>query len=265
LAAAGGLKRKEIVSKLGVCTHTVGTWRSRFADHRMDGLYDEPRPGHRARLATTKSRARSAKRWPLRVRRGNKHQRHAHCRLVRSRPRARDWRRPLPPRSPRLADWTEAVVRSHGDRDQSSHWICLLIECSASVELDLVWGLLRIVTRSQGSRAWQNRRRPSSAFAGRHEIPLRFQWHRFADADLACAIFLRRSPRQWRQGACNMSNKSGAEDHCNIRNDFCRNCSSRQPNLFSMNKAVERHGAAKYDISAAHSGTAASRPRRITA
>jgi transposase len=45
LAAAGGLKNKEIASKLGVCTHTVGTWRNRFADHRMDGLYDEPRPG----------------------------------------------------------------------------------------------------------------------------------------------------------------------------------------------------------------------------
>jgi transposase len=45
LATAGGLKNKEIASKLGVCTHTVGTWRRRFADQRMDGLYDEPRPG----------------------------------------------------------------------------------------------------------------------------------------------------------------------------------------------------------------------------
>ena len=35
LAAAGGLKNKEIASKLGVCTRTVGTWRNRFADHRM--------------------------------------------------------------------------------------------------------------------------------------------------------------------------------------------------------------------------------------
>ena len=45
LAAASGLKNREIASKLGVCTHTVGTWRNRFADHRMDGLYDEPRSG----------------------------------------------------------------------------------------------------------------------------------------------------------------------------------------------------------------------------
>src|SRR5258707_10723140 len=45
LAAAGALKNKEIASKLGICTHTVGTWRNRFAERGMDGLYDEPRPG----------------------------------------------------------------------------------------------------------------------------------------------------------------------------------------------------------------------------
>jgi transposase len=45
LSAPGGLKNKEIASKLGVCTHTVGTWRNRFANRRMDGLYDGPRPG----------------------------------------------------------------------------------------------------------------------------------------------------------------------------------------------------------------------------
>jgi hypothetical protein len=44
LAAAGALNNKEIASKLGVCTHTVGTWRNRFAERGMDGLYDEPRP-----------------------------------------------------------------------------------------------------------------------------------------------------------------------------------------------------------------------------
>src|SRR3981189_3651561 len=45
LAAAGGVKNKEIASKLGICTHTAGTWRNRFAERGMDGLYDEPRPG----------------------------------------------------------------------------------------------------------------------------------------------------------------------------------------------------------------------------
>jgi transposase len=45
LAAASGLTNKEIVEKVGACEHTVGTWRNRFAERRMDGLYDEPRPG----------------------------------------------------------------------------------------------------------------------------------------------------------------------------------------------------------------------------
>jgi len=45
LAAASGLMNKDIAEKLGVCAHTAGTWRNRFARKRMDGLYDEPRPG----------------------------------------------------------------------------------------------------------------------------------------------------------------------------------------------------------------------------
>ena len=45
LAAASGLNNKDIASKVGVCAATAGTWRNRFAERRMDGLYDEPRPG----------------------------------------------------------------------------------------------------------------------------------------------------------------------------------------------------------------------------
>jgi hypothetical protein len=45
LAAASGLNNKEIATKLGVCAATADTWRNRFAERRMDGLYDEPRPG----------------------------------------------------------------------------------------------------------------------------------------------------------------------------------------------------------------------------
>ncbi len=45
LAAASGLMNKEIAEKLGVCTHTAGARRNRFAERRLDGLYDEPRPG----------------------------------------------------------------------------------------------------------------------------------------------------------------------------------------------------------------------------
>ena len=45
LAAAEGLNNNEIAAKIGVCAATVGTWRNRFSVKRMDGLYDEPRPG----------------------------------------------------------------------------------------------------------------------------------------------------------------------------------------------------------------------------
>src|SRR6516225_2010674 len=45
LAAANGLTKKEIAAKLDICAHTAGVWRMRFARDRLDGLYDEPRPG----------------------------------------------------------------------------------------------------------------------------------------------------------------------------------------------------------------------------
>ena len=45
LAAASGLNNKEVAAKVGVCAATAGTWRNRFAGSRMEGLYDEPRPG----------------------------------------------------------------------------------------------------------------------------------------------------------------------------------------------------------------------------
>jgi transposase len=45
LAAAEGLRNTEIAERLGVSRNMVMTWRSRFAEHRLDGLLDEPRPG----------------------------------------------------------------------------------------------------------------------------------------------------------------------------------------------------------------------------
>jgi transposase len=45
LLAADGLKNTEIAERLGVQRPMVTKWRNRFADHRLDGLVDEPRPG----------------------------------------------------------------------------------------------------------------------------------------------------------------------------------------------------------------------------
>ena len=45
LHAAEGVANKDISLRLGAAPNTVGKWRRRFAEHRMAGLYDEPRPG----------------------------------------------------------------------------------------------------------------------------------------------------------------------------------------------------------------------------
>ena len=45
LAAAEGLKNTEIAERLGVGRPMVTKWRNRFAQDRLDGLVDEPRPG----------------------------------------------------------------------------------------------------------------------------------------------------------------------------------------------------------------------------
>src|SRR4051794_13755497 len=45
LLAADGLKNTAIASRLEVDHATVRKWRNRFAELRLDGLSDEPRPG----------------------------------------------------------------------------------------------------------------------------------------------------------------------------------------------------------------------------
>src|SRR4051794_1598402 len=45
LLAADGLNNSEIAQRLGVQRPMVRKWRGRFAEHRLDGLTDEPRPG----------------------------------------------------------------------------------------------------------------------------------------------------------------------------------------------------------------------------
>src|SRR3546814_13662932 len=45
LLAAAGLDNKAIAHRIGAVENTVGKWRRRFAEQRLDGLYDEPRYG----------------------------------------------------------------------------------------------------------------------------------------------------------------------------------------------------------------------------
>jgi transposase len=45
LESAAGTPNTVVAGKLGVTAQTVGKWRQRFLDRRLDGLLDEPRPG----------------------------------------------------------------------------------------------------------------------------------------------------------------------------------------------------------------------------
>jgi transposase len=45
LLASQGLNNTEIAARLGVHRPMVRKWRARFAEYRLDGLIDEPRPG----------------------------------------------------------------------------------------------------------------------------------------------------------------------------------------------------------------------------
>ena len=45
LAAAEGLKTTEVAERVGVNISTARRWRNRFAEHRLDGLLDEPGRG----------------------------------------------------------------------------------------------------------------------------------------------------------------------------------------------------------------------------
>lgn len=45
LMCASGLQNRKVAKRLRVSAHTVGKWRGRFAECRLEGLLDEPRPG----------------------------------------------------------------------------------------------------------------------------------------------------------------------------------------------------------------------------
>jgi len=76
LHAAKGAENKDISLRVGAAPNTVGKWRRRFADHRMAGLYDEPRPGAPRQIGddevaevvrqTLEATPRDATHWSLR-------------------------------------------------------------------------------------------------------------------------------------------------------------------------------------------------------
>jgi transposase len=45
LACAAGASNTEVAERLEINRMTVGKWRARFVERRLDGLHDEPRPG----------------------------------------------------------------------------------------------------------------------------------------------------------------------------------------------------------------------------
>ncbi|MCE2485382.1 MAG: IS630 family transposase [Desulfurellaceae bacterium] len=51
LRCAEGLPNKVVAAELGVHEHTVGKWRRRFVKNRVEGLWDEPRPGRPRTIA----------------------------------------------------------------------------------------------------------------------------------------------------------------------------------------------------------------------
>src|SRR3954468_8232709 len=54
LAAAEGPNNTEIARELGIAVSSVRKWRNRFAEHRLDGLSDEPRPGQPRKITDDK-------------------------------------------------------------------------------------------------------------------------------------------------------------------------------------------------------------------
>ncbi len=76
LACAEGLDNKSVASRLRVCSATVGTWRRRFVERRLEGLSDEPRPGaprkitdadvERVVTATLESKPKARTHWSTR-------------------------------------------------------------------------------------------------------------------------------------------------------------------------------------------------------
>lgn len=61
LACAEGQNNSEVAKSCRVIRQTVGKWRSRFLERRLDGLLDEPRPGAPRKIGDAKLEALIAK------------------------------------------------------------------------------------------------------------------------------------------------------------------------------------------------------------
>ncbi|MGP9723230.1 helix-turn-helix domain-containing protein [Corynebacterium sp. AOP40-9SA-29] len=57
LACATGAPNTRVAEHLGVSRPTVGKWRSRFVERRLDGLADDPRPGRPPSMSIEEIRA----------------------------------------------------------------------------------------------------------------------------------------------------------------------------------------------------------------
>lgn len=76
LACAQGATNGSVATKLAVTPQTVGKWRARFVERRLDGLNDEPRPGpprtfsdavvERLVVKTLEEKPRNATHWSTR-------------------------------------------------------------------------------------------------------------------------------------------------------------------------------------------------------
>jgi transposase len=76
LACGRGLSNTKVAAELKISMPTVGKWRQRFVDHRLEGLLDEPRPGaprkitdedvERVVVQTLESKPQAATHWSTR-------------------------------------------------------------------------------------------------------------------------------------------------------------------------------------------------------
>ena len=77
LACAQGVNNSAVAKRYRVMRQTVGKWRGRFLERRLDGLLDEPRPGAPRKLddarieqliaTTLNERPREATHWSTRL------------------------------------------------------------------------------------------------------------------------------------------------------------------------------------------------------